>query len=52
MHVIRKRAFEEAARRFPNDKTVILFTNQKFYVKHIVTHAEYDKLCRKYRKEM
>jgi mRNA interferase HigB len=101
MHVIRKRAFEEATRRFPNDKTAImdayrvlnsgtfktpeelkqifpsldnfkykdkwyvidiggnnlrimamvLFTNQKFYVKHIVTHPEYDKLCRKYRKE-
>jgi mRNA interferase HigB len=101
MHVIRKRAFEEAAKRFPNDKTAImdayrvlyrgafktpeelkqifpsldnfkfkdkwyvidiggnnlrimamvLFTNLKFYVKHIVTHAEYDKLCRKYRKE-
>ena len=101
MHVIRKRAFEEAARRFSNDKTaimdayrvlnsgtfnspeelkqifpsldnfkykdkwyvidiggnnlrimaMILFTNQKFYVKHIVTHSEYDKLCRKYRKE-
>ena len=96
-----KRAFEEATRRFPNDKTAImdayrvlnsgtfktpeelkqifpsldnfkykdkwyvidiggnnlrimamvLFTNQKFYVKHIVTHPEYDKLCRKYRKE-
>jgi mRNA interferase HigB len=102
MHVIRKRAFEEAARRFPNDKiaimdtyrvlnggtfktpeelkqvfpsldnfkykdkwyvidiggnnlrimAMILFTNQKFYVKNIVTHAEYDKLCRKYRKEI
>ncbi len=24
MHVIRKRAFEEAARRFPNDKTAIM----------------------------
>lgn len=101
MHVIRKRAFAEAAKKFSNDKTAImdayrvlnsgtfntpeelkqifpsldnfkykdkwyvidiggnnlrimamvLFTNQKFYVKHIVTHAEYDKLCRKYRKE-
>ena len=101
MHVIRKRAFEEAANRFPNEKNAImdtyrvlnrgtfktpedlkqifpsldnfkyknkwyvidiggnnlrimamvLFTNQKFYVKHIGTHAEYDKLCRKYRKE-
>ena len=30
---------------------VIFFRNQKFYVKHIVTHAEYDKLCNKYRKE-
>lgn len=101
MHVIRKRAFDEAAKRFPSNKTAILdayrvlnggsfknpeelkqifpsldnfkykdkwyvidiggnnlrimamvlFTNQKFYVKHIVTHAEYDKLCSKYRKE-
>ena len=23
----------------------------RMYVKHIVTHAEYDKLCRRYRKE-
>ena len=30
---------------------LIFSTNQKFYVKHIVTHAEYDKLCNKYRKE-
>ncbi len=30
---------------------LIFFRNQKFYVKHIVTHAEYDKLCEKYRKE-
>eukprot|EP01155_Anaeramoeba_flamelloides_P022879 Anaeramoba_flamelloidesa617457_12.p1 GENE.a617457_12~~a617457_12.p1 ORF type:complete len:103 (+),score=10.80 a617457_12:1-309(+) len=30
---------------------MILYTNQKFYVKHIVTHSEYDKLCKKYRKE-
>jgi len=30
---------------------LIFFRNQKFYVKHIVTHAEYDKLCNKYRKE-
>ncbi len=101
MHVIRKRAFEEAAKRFPNDKTAIMdayrvlnkgiyrnpaelklifpsldnfkykdkwyvidiggnnirilamifFENQKFYVRHIVTHPEYDRLCRKYRKE-
>lgn len=28
----------------------ILFSCQKIYVKHIVTHAEYDKLCAKYRK--
>ncbi len=29
---------------------VILFSCQKIYVKHIVPHAEYDKLCIKYRK--
>ena len=28
----------------------ILFSNQKVFVKHIVTHAEYDKLCTRYRK--
>jgi mRNA interferase HigB len=28
----------------------ILFSCQKIYVKHIVTHAEYDKLCTKYQK--
>lgn len=27
----------------------ILFTHQRIYVKHIVSHAEYDKLCKKYR---
>ena len=29
----------------------ILFSCQRIYVKHIVTHAEYDKLCIKYKKE-
>ncbi len=29
----------------------ILFQSQRIYVKHIVSHAEYDKLCKKYRKE-
>jgi mRNA interferase HigB len=28
----------------------ILFSSQKIFVKHIVTHSEYDKLCAKYRK--
>lgn len=28
----------------------ILFTTQKIFVKHIVTHAEYDKLSKKYKK--
>jgi len=28
----------------------ILFSCQKIYVKHIVPHAEYNKLCNKYRK--
>ena len=26
----------------------IQFINQRIYVKHIVTHAEYDKLCKRY----
>lgn len=29
----------------------IEFKYQKLFVKHIVTHAEYDKLCRRYAKE-
>ena len=28
----------------------ILFTIRTMYVKHIVTHAEYDKLCERYRR--
>ncbi|MFK5926334.1 MAG: type II toxin-antitoxin system HigB family toxin [Desulfuromusa sp.] len=100
MHVVRKRPFDEAAKKYPKNRIVImdtyralkagrfdspeelkkefptldnfkykdkwyvidiggnnlrimamvLFKNQKFYVKHIVTHAEYDKLCKRYRK--
>ncbi len=26
----------------------IQFINQRIYIKHIVTHAEYDKLCKRY----
>lgn len=101
MHVIKKAVFDEAGKKFPNEKkaidaafqvlkrgifktpeemksvfpsldnfkykdkwyvidiggnnlrlmALIFFRNQKFYVKHIVTHSEYDKLCDKYRKE-
>lgn len=29
----------------------IEFRDSRIYVKHIVTHAEYDKLCKKYAKE-
>ena len=29
----------------------IEFRNGTFFVKHITTHAEYDKLCRRYAKE-
>lgn len=28
----------------------IEFRDQRMYVKHIVTHADYDKLCDKYRR--
>ncbi len=28
----------------------IEFTDQRLFVKHIVTHAEYDKLCKQYAK--
>ena len=29
----------------------IQFVNGRFYVKHIVSHADYDRLTKKYRKE-
>ena len=29
----------------------IAFRDNRMYVKHIVPHAEYDKLCKKYAKE-
>jgi mRNA interferase HigB len=29
----------------------IEFRDNRMYVKHITTHAEYDKLCKKYRRE-
>ncbi|QLQ30826.1 MAG: type II toxin-antitoxin system HigB family toxin [Candidatus Thiothrix singaporensis] len=101
MHLISRRPFNEAIRKYPNDaaaieaayktlrngtfptpldlKTVfpsldnfrfkdkwwvidiggnnlrllafIEFRDNRMYVKHIVTHAEYDKLCKKYAKE-
>ncbi len=28
----------------------IAFQDNRMYIKHIVTHAEYDKLCKKYSK--
>ena len=28
---------------------MIVFENNTFLVRHIVTHAEYDKLCKKYK---
>lgn len=29
----------------------VAFRDNRMYVKHIVTHAEYDRLCKKYLKE-
>jgi len=29
----------------------IEFRDQRMYIRHIVNHAEYDKLCKKYAKE-
>lgn len=29
----------------------IQFSQNRIYVKHIISHAEYDKLCEQYRKE-
>jgi mRNA interferase HigB len=100
MNVISKRPFDEAAKRYPNQRQALLdlykalvkgrftspddmrkvfpsldnfkyqdkwwvidvggnhlrliafiqFVNQRVYVKHIVTHAEYDKLTDRYRR--
>lgn len=30
---------------------VIYFDGQKLFIRHIVSHKEYDKLCERYRKE-
>ena len=99
MHVISRKPFEDAMKKYPNDANAIAtvyrilklgsFTNpeqlravfksldnfkfrdkwwvidiggnnlrllafiefkhQRLYVKHIITHAEYEELCRKYR---
>ena len=101
MHVISRKPFNEAAKKYPNDAAAIdaaykslrngdfhspnelkslfpsldnfkykdkwwvidiggnnlrliafiEFRDSRMYVKHIVTHAEYDKLCKKYAKE-
>ena len=101
MHVISRKPFNEAAKKYPNDADAIEaiykslkngdfnspnelrslfpsldnfkykdkwwvidigghnlrlmafieFRDNRMYVKHIVTHAEYDKLCKKYAKE-
>ncbi len=100
MHVISKKPFNEACKKFPNHSQAIIdaykilrkgefntpdelkkvfpsldnfkyknkwwiidiggrnlrlmaaiqFVYQRMYIKHIVTHAEYDKLCKKYQK--
>ncbi|AOU90851.1 type II toxin-antitoxin system HigB family toxin [Legionella anisa] len=100
MHVISKKPFVEAAKKYPNQRQAILdlyrvldkitvntplemkaifpsldnfkykdkwwiidiggnhlrlmafiqFSQNRIYVKHIVTHAEYDRLCEQYRR--
>ena len=100
MHVISKKPFNDAARKYPNDRAALMdmykvlhgstfrtpeelkavfssldnfkykdrwwvldvggnnlrvmafiqFVNQRMYIKHIVNHADYDKLTEKYRK--
>jgi len=100
MHVISKRPFNDAARKYPGDRDALMdmyrvlssnsfrtpeelkavyatlnnfkyrdrwwvldvggnnlrvfafiqFINQRIYIKHIVSHAEYDKLTARYRK--
>ena len=101
MHVIAKKLFNDAAKKYPNDKQALMdmyqvlksttfktpeelkavfpsldnfkyrdkwyvldvggnnlrvmafvqFVNGRLYIKHIVNHAEYDRLTEKYRKE-
>lgn len=101
MNVISKRPFNDAAKKYPNDRVALLdmfrllqkndfhtpgelkavfpsldnfkykdkwwvldvggnnlrvitfiqFVNKRMYIKHIVNHADYDKLTEKYRKE-
>ena len=101
MHVLSKKPFNDAARKYPNDSQAILdvhtvldkgvfddpdslksifpsldnfkykkkwwvidiggnnlrliafieFRDNRMYVKHIVNHSEYDKLCKRYAKE-
>ncbi len=101
MHVISRKPFSDAAKKYPNDALAIAatyrvlrkgqfktpdqlkavfpsldnfkhkkkwwvidiggnnlrmiafieFRDNRMYVKHITTHTEYDKLCRKYEKE-
>lgn len=101
MNVISRKPFNEAARKFPNDREALMdmyrvlqktefhtpeelravfpsldnfryrdkwwvldvggnnlrvlafiqFVNKRIYIKHIVSHADYDKLTRKYMKE-
>ena len=101
MNVITKKAFGDAARKFPNERNSLLalfkilkkndfstpnelkaifpsldnfkyrekwwaldvegnnlrvilfiqFVNKRIFIKHIVTHADYDKLSERYRKE-
>ena len=101
MHVISRRPFNDAAKKYPNDADAITalyktlrngtfstpdqlkamlpsldnfkyrnkwwvidvggnnlrviafieFRDNRMYVKHIVSHADYDKLCKKYAKE-
>lgn len=101
MHVISKKPFVEAAKKYPNQRLAIMdlysvldkatfntpqdmkmlfpsldnfkykdkwwiidiggnnlrlmafiqFSQNRIYVKHIVTHAEYDKLCEQYRRK-
>lgn len=100
MHVISKRPFNEAAKKYPNDRAALMdmyrvlnstvfktpdelravfpsldnfkykdrwwvldvggnnlrvmafiqFASSRIYIKHIVNHADYDKLTEKYRK--
>jgi len=53
--IISRKPFNDAAKQFPNDQDALVnafieFRDSRMYVKHISSHAEYDRLTDKYRR--